>query len=381
MTRYHLSRRCLLLTIVIFAAVGLTAAACTGVTKPEGWASPILSDDLLLVAHRDELFALDAETLTPSWAFPLRGGDDELDVDALYGGLAVTDNTVFVPAYDGNLYAIDLESGDIVQGWPFETDGPLIGGVAVSDETAYFGSSDGKVYALDTGSLELRWAPFEAGDAVWSTPAVAGDTLYVTSLDGRLYALDAESGREMWSFKSAAGVTSPPVVDEQAGQVYVGGLDSRLRAIDIETHEENWSVKADNWFWTRPLVVDGVVYAGALDGRVYAVDAATGEARWPQPFETEAPVRAAAVMLGGMLIIIDRDGSVHGVDPQDGTAAVDAPTDIGADVLADPLVRSTTDSDEGSNSEEIVLTTTEGELVRIDAATLEIVGRKKLVGD
>lgn len=361
MTDYSLPRRLTVLALLIFA---LGASACATIASPEGWSSPVLSDQLLLVAHEDELLALDAESLDPRWLFPSDGNDD-VDPVALYGTPQVADGTVFVPAYDGKLYALDAASGE--ERWqPFETEGPLIGGVAVSQDTVYFGSSDGKVYAVDVETGEQRWS-FKTAAEVWSTPTLVGDTLYVTSLDRRLYALDAD-GNERWSFKTAAGVASPAVVYEEAGLVYVGGFDSRLRAIDLETQEERWSVNADNWFWTRPLVVKGVVYAGSLDGKVYAVDAETGERRWSRPFETKAPVRAGPVMAGGALVVVDRDGNVYKLDLERGTGA-GGPLDLGADVLADPLLLP---------GGELAVVTTDGELALVDPDGLDVVERKRL---
>lgn len=377
-------RPLLALSLVGLAFVALLTSACTGVASPKGWASPILLPDdssegeLLLAAHRDALLALDPATLDGLWAFPPAAGDEDIDVVALYGTPAADDDRVFVSGYDGTLYALDRATGDLQ--WSFEDpDGPLIGGVAVGQDTVYFGSADTKVYALDAASGTPRWAPFDTGDAVWATPTLQGDVLYVTSLDGRLYALDAESGSELWSFQTDAGVASPPLVDEEAGLVYVGGFDSQLRAIDLETHEEMWSLTADNWFWMRALLADGALYAASLDGRVFAVDARSGDLLWAQPFSVEAPVRAAPLLVAGVLVIIDRDGNVYALDPTDGSAAFDEPLALDSDVLADPLVRPALPSD-GDGGEELLVVTTDGDLVRIDGATLRISERIELSG-
>jgi outer membrane protein assembly factor BamB len=362
------------LVLVSLGVLALLASACTGIASPEGWASPVQSDDdLLLVAHKDHLHGLEPERLNERWSFPSENTDDDIDLEALYGRPALIDSTVLVPAYDGAVYALDSETGVAI--WRFDTGEPLIGGVLVSSNTAYFGSSDGNIYALDVDSGDPRWLqPFETGDEVWSTPALSGDTLYVTSLDGNLYALDASTGAELWSFSTDAGIVSPPVVSEAAGLVFVGGLDSQLRAIDIETHEERWAIAADNWFWTRPLVAGGVVYAGSLDGSVYAVEASTGNLRWPKPFATEAPIRAAPLIVDDVLIVVDREGNVYGIDPSDGSRAVAGTLRLGSDVLSDPLARAASGQNGSTASEEVVVVTTAGDLVRIDPSTLSRVG-------
>jgi outer membrane protein assembly factor BamB len=386
LTVHRLSRWPVATAVLALVTLGILTSSCTSIGSPRGWASPVLSDDLLLVSNRDELKALNVNELwisgrpEPRWKFPSGEEDDDIDAVALYGTPAVTTDSVFVPTYDGILYALDRETGAVI--WSYETDGPLIGGVAVSDGTVYFGSSDGNVYALDASSGALRWKPFETGDEIWSTPAVDGDALYVTSLDGRLYALDAANGTEGWSFETDAGIASPPVVDKDTGLVLVGGFDSRLRAIDPATQEEIWSVKADNWFWTEPLVADGVVYAGSLDGGVFAVDAASGESVWPQPFSTEGPVRAAPVMADDSLVVVDKDGDVYAIDSESGASAVvDWPLELESDVFADPIVAVNTGAEGDQMEEEVVVVTTGGDLVRIDAATLRLIAPPEPLGD
>ena len=355
------------LWLALLTGLGFAAISCGSVAKPSGWTSPVVANDLLLVAHKDKLYALDPDTLAEKWRFP--GPEDKkIKATALYGALGATETAIFVAGYSGKLYTVDAATG-IGAEQAFDAGGPLVGGVTIDNETVYFGSSDGRLYALDAATGKERWKPFKAGNEIWSTPVVDGGTVYVTSLDGRLYAIDEATGAEQWSYKTAAGVASSPVVDRDAGLVYVGGFDSRLRAIDLKTHEQSWQVEANNWFWTRPLVADGVVYAGSLDKNVYAVEAASGDAHWARPFATSAPVHAAPVMAGGKLIVVDRKGHVFALSPEDGTMAPAEALELGADVLADPLAQP-----DGN----VIIVTTGGDVVRIDPATLTIVDQRTL---
>lgn len=377
MTAYRPPRRLALPALLILLALALTSAGCASIASPRGWASPLIANDLLIVAHRDRLLALDPASFDAKWAFPQKETDDDIDVVALYGTPATLGQAIFVPTHEGTLYALDAATGS--QLWPpFQAGSPLIGGVVVSQDSIYFGSDHGRVYALDAATGQPLWPPFTTGEQIWSTPSLAGDTLYVTSLDGHLYALDATTGQELWSFDTGAAIASPPVVDEASGVIFVAGFDSRLRAIDADTHEELWSATADNWFWTRPLVVDGVVYAGSLDGNVYAIDAATGDPHWAAPFSTGEPIHSAPVASGDLLVIVTRAGAVYAISLDTGTAAQPAPRQLQGDVLADPLVVTTADTESG---EEVLVVTTGGDLVRIDPQTLLIIGQPRPLGD
>jgi outer membrane protein assembly factor BamB len=116
-------------------------------------------------------------------------------------------------------------------------------------------------------------------------------------------------------------------------------LDSRIRALDAASGEERWDepFKADNWFWTRPLVLGDTVYAGSLDGKVYALDVNDGSLKWEQ--DTGAPVRAAPVLLDDVLLIVNRKGELHGLDPQNGQLVWPLPIELAKTVLSDPLAQ------------------------------------------
>jgi outer membrane protein assembly factor BamB len=347
------------------------AVACAGIASPRGWASPTLADQLLLVAHRDELFALERDTFRPVWAFPSNG---DIDVFALYGTPALLSDAAYVPTYDGTVYALDLQTGEPLWPEPFDAHSPIIGGIEAGDGALYFGADDGKVYALEAGTGDPIWPlPFEAKEAIWATPTLSGNKLYVTSLDGNLYALDPATGLELWRYETAAGIGSPAVVDETRRLVYVGGFDSRLRAIDTETHEQRWSVRADNWFWTRPLVTSDAIYIGSLDRKVYAIDPQSGDLLWP-PFPVDDALRAAPVLAGDTLIVIDKDGKVYGIDSAGGTALRTEPLALDDHVLADPLLA----RNEASGEDEVIVVTSDGDVVVIDPVRIGVVDRVRV---
>lgn len=354
----------------------LLATACSRVASPRGWSSPVEGDGVIVVAHRDKLYAVDpTDDLAARRLFPPEPNVEDIDTEALYGNPVVVGDRIFVPTYDDRLYAIDFDG---MQVWsaPFKADSQLIGGVIFVPEgddvdgenppgTVYFGSDDGNLYALETDAGIQRWF-FETGDGVWSTPAIFEGMLYVTSLDGNLYVLDAGTGALQWKFETGAGIASTPVVDEAERLVYVAGFDSKLRAIDIDTHVERWSFRADNWFWTTPIFVNGVVYAGSLDGNVYAVDIATGDLAWARPFETDDPVRSAPVLAGGVIVVADRGGNVYGIDPETGVDVFNGPIVLPDDVLADPLVKIAPGEDGAALVETVLFVTTGGDLFEID---------------
>src|SRR5438445_516898 len=81
----------------------------------------------------------------------------------------------------------------------YATPGPQKLGVV--NGKVYFGSGDGNVYALDAQTGVLLWK-FATKDVVHSSPAVVDRTVYIGSWDSHLYAIDTETGQQRWTFKS-----------------------------------------------------------------------------------------------------------------------------------------------------------------------------------
>lgn len=363
----HRAPRWLVLPAIVVLALALLG--CTGVSKPSGWAGPVSSDQTLLVAHKSKLYALDATTFQPKWTFPSSAGGD-VKSSALYGTPAVDGGVVYIPTYNNKLYAVELATGKLKWPSPFKAGKTLVGGVLASAGKVYFGSSDGNVYAVDGETGVEDWS-FTTDDEVWSMPVLSGTTLFVTSLDGHLYALDSATGTELWSYETAAGVAATPVLGDADGLIYVGGFDARLRAIDVVTHKQRWAAKATNWFWATPLLANGVVYAASLDHKVYAFDADSGQAHWQRPFDTGEQVRAAPIKAGRVLVVVNRNGDVYVLSPEDGTMAPAKDLNVGGDVLADPIVLA---------NGEVLVVTTSGDMVRINPEGPTIVSTAKLGG-
>jgi outer membrane protein assembly factor BamB len=233
------------------------------------------------------------------WKFPT--GDRIVASPVLDGG------TIYVGGDDGNVYAVDAETGR--QLWKRPTGGPVPSTPAVANGKVYAGSYDGKFYAFDakTGALQWKFSTegerrFEAKglngwqpksqtfpdpfDVFLSSPTVVEGSVYFGSGDGNVYALDAGTGALRWKFKTGDVVhASPAVVD---GVVYVGSWDSYFYAIDAANGKEKWRFHAGEddlmhnqvGFASSPTVVDGVVYTGCRDSNLYALDAATGKEKW-----------------------------------------------------------------------------------------------------
>jgi len=263
------------------------------------------------------------------WRFPT--GDRVVSSAVWY------DNVLYFGSDDGNVYAVDAETGR--QLWKRPTGGPVPATPAVADGRVFVGSYDGKFYALDARTGATAWKfvtggerRFEAKglhgmqprnqtfadpfDVFLSSPVVAQGMVYFGSGDGHLYAVDAATGELRWKFQTGDVVHASPAY--AGGVLYVGSWDSYLYAVDAATGHEKWRFKSGEdplihnqvGFQSSPVVVEGVVYTGCRDANLYAIDAASGKEKWRYSTAGSWVVSSPAVS-GGKVYFGTSDSSLY----------------------------------------------------------------------
>ena len=219
--------------------------------------------------------------------------------------------------------------------WTFRTGGPVRSSPAVTGGTIFVGSGDGNLYAIDLASGNRKWA-FDAGSAVHSSPAVAGGTVYFTTRKGTLVALRIGDGTQLWKFQMGTDLpnrwaydyyqSSPAVVN---GSVLVGGGDGNLYSIDAQTGKEQWRFQAPARIRSSPAVDGGIVVVGDFAGHVYGIELSSGRQLWK--FDTEGASlytqdfgfdRSAIVsspsIHNGVVTVGGRDGFLYALSLKEG---------------------------------------------------------------
>ncbi len=303
--------------------------------------SPAIADGVVYIGALDgHLYAIDQETGKEKWNFKSRmpiASSPAVIGDTLYfvssaGSLAALDIKTGQPKW---VYAIEYErkfeaknlhgypsaTQTIPDAWDIFTSSP-----AVANGKVYFGGGDGNVYAVEAQTGTLLWK-FPTKDVVHSSPAVVNNVVYIGSWDSYLYAIDADSGQEKWSFKSGEDNTihnqvgfqsSPAVVD---GTVYVGCRDAHVYALDAATGRKKWDYPTSkSWVIGTPAVRDGIVYVGTSDSsRFMALDAKTGRLRFN--FKAGSYMFSSAALAGDLAYVGDHNGRLYAIDAKTGKSA------------------------------------------------------------
>jgi len=310
-------------------------------------ASPAVADGVVYITSMDtHLYAIDQQTGKEKWNFKSRMpivSSPTVAGGAVYfvssgGALAAIDiatgkpKWVFATEFERkfeakNLHGYPSAAQTIPDAWDLFTSSP-----AVASGKVYFGSGDGNVYAVDVQTGVVQWK-FPTKDVVHASPAVVNGIVYVGSWDSYLYAIDAETGQEKWSFKSGEDNTihnqvgfqsSPAVVD---GTVYVGCRDAHVYALDALTGRKKWDYPTSkSWVIGTPAVRDGNVYVGTSDSaRFMALDAKTGQLRFN--FNAGAYMFSSPALAGDLAYVGDHNGKLYAVDTKTGKLAWEFQTD------------------------------------------------------
>ena len=247
-------------------------------------------------------------TLTLLWTYD---AGEVIDSSA-----AIVDGVVYVGGGDGDLIALDLESGMLR--WKYAT-GNLIGesSPAVGPDTVYIGDLGGIVHAVDTSDGAGRWT-FETGSEIKSSPVLVNDIVLIGSYDGHLYALDARTGEERWKVLTMGQVHATPAV--QDGLAFIAGCDAVFRAIRVTDGREMYRIESGAYTGASPVVDGDRAYFGTFNFEVLALDLTSRDIAWRYAQDdTRFPYYSSAALDGGRVIVGGRDKMVHAIDSATGT--------------------------------------------------------------
>jgi len=299
----------------------------------------------------------------------------------------IDEDTIYVGSDNETFWAVHQIDGTVK--WSFKV-GPHTKKKSIFSSPMFyknlvvFGSYDGNVYALNKETGKRVWVSFEA-DWVGSSPAVAQDlSLVFIGLEfglfrrhGGIVALNANTGETVWTDYSHSALThASPKYIEQYEQVAIGSNEGIVRLYDARTGKLYWKFTtfggaefdyaADNGFgngeikqsiaydgehdylifgatdgflyilnrenghlihhhkchfaiWGTPCVHDGKVFFTSLDKRVRCIDLGTLELLFEKEVDGTR-IFANPTIIDGRLYIGTNGARLHEIDPETGAS-------------------------------------------------------------
>ncbi|GAM61834.1 outer membrane protein yfgL [Vibrio ishigakensis] len=237
---------------------------------------------------------------------------------------------VFVASRDGEVAALDPESGKEIWSVDLEKDVParLSGGINASYGQLFIGSENGEMISLDAETGEEKWRVKVDGE-VLSVPETDSNLVLVHTSRGALVALDEETGNEAWTVSTEVptltlrGTSSPVAL---SGGVFWGTANGRLAAAIVERGQMIWQqpvgtpkgateidrlVDSD----AKPLIIGGMLYTVGINGQLVAIDLRSGAPAWKRNYSSAQDMATDG---RNIYLITDKDYIVA-VDARSGT--------------------------------------------------------------
>jgi outer membrane protein assembly factor BamB len=296
--------------------IGQPQVAWTFKTDGSAYRSPAVVAGIAYLGSADgNLYALDVDTGAEQWRFQ---GDSAMESTP-----TVADGTVYITSDNGTFYAIDAETGELR--WQFEQAIIQNYSAIAFDTTIVVGNDNAEVIGLDTATGEQRWA-ITLGSPIMRTPGADGGTFYAASADGKLYALNATGGSTIWTFDTGdPDVGTPSIVN---GTVYFTHHAGKIVSVlDAATGEElsQFDAPSPDIGMAPPTIADDGFYVASGDMHYYKLDRTDGSVVWSFPLAAES--YACPVVADGIMYASGNDGLLHALDAETGEELWTVPLD------------------------------------------------------
>lgn len=205
------------------------------------------------------------------------------DTSSILSGVCLVGDSLFVYANSlGWIKAVNPFSNSIK--WQRRFSGTIFSSPAVAGDAVVFGSLDGNIYGLDIRSGDVLWS-VDAGTPVLASPLAAGMDIYIGGGNAAFYRIDAATGEVIWLFDGIDGlIQGKPALS--GDNVIFGAWDRHLYNLSAETGDLRWkwnNGRANELFSPGnivPVISSGRVFIVAPDRFMTALEISSGSEAW-----------------------------------------------------------------------------------------------------
>jgi len=270
------------------------------------------------------LYAIDLKTGEQRWKFETGLG--------FTAAPAVRGGRVYIGDVDGCFHAIDARTGQEL--WKYQTEAEINSGANFHGDRVVFGSQDAVLYCLNAATGELVWRA-DAEDQIRCTPTIVGDRSFVGGCNSKLNVVDLAEGKLVSGVDLSAPTLCTPAVE--GTMAYVGTDGGTFFAVDWKASKIAWTYEnrsRPSPFWSSAALAANLVVVGSRDKMVHALDRETGERVWV--FSTKGQVDSSPVVVGDRVYVGSDDGRLYGLELETGKEVWRF--EAGGRILASPAV-------------------------------------------
>ncbi|MFT7144489.1 MAG: outer membrane protein assembly factor BamB [bacterium] len=298
------------------------------------FSAPVYENGAIFASNTyGEIFAISEEYGEVLWEVEKEGEDGEkLDYAP---GLAVKDGLVYATLSNGDVLALDAETG--TEKWKATLGLPLRSAPSVDDKHVYVIAHNNSFYALDLKTGTLKWTHngIEEQLAILGGPSavISKGVVVVPYSSGEIYALSQKDGRYLWHdalsvnvgsdlYSSLVDVEASPVIADDI--VYAVNHNGQLSAFDLKNGRRYWSIALSAT--QMPWVSGSALYVVTENDEIVCVNRRDGLIRWVKNINAfvdeddrdENIYWAGPVLAGDRLVVTSSIGTVVMLDPYEG---------------------------------------------------------------
>lgn len=253
---------------------------------------PLDKESMLIFDYDGSLFSFDLDAEKINWTVKPSDANTEMCANKV----TLLDGVVYVPFVNGEIFAVDNQSGDIF--WKSRL-GNIKDQIVLKDQTPiiYNGklfitaqnqSEGSNLYALDIKDGSLVWN-YKLDTAANDISPLFFDNKIFTQSGSTVYSFDANTGKVLNQKSFDAVMSGKPVTDGES--IFVANEKDILYALSPDKLDILWQFKLDENQYNikeRIFCKDRKVYFAAQGSEVssvYALDAKTGIKLWKTDFK------------------------------------------------------------------------------------------------
>ncbi|MFD1605060.1 PQQ-binding-like beta-propeller repeat protein [Flavobacterium artemisiae] len=252
---------------------------------------PLDKESMLIYDYDGSLFSFDLDAEKINWTVKPSDANNEMCANKV----TLLDGVVYVPFVNGEIFAVDNQSGDIF--WKSRL-GNIKDQIVLKDQTPviYNGklfitaqnqSEGSNLYALDIKDGSLVWN-YKLDTAANDISPLFFDNKIFTQSGSTVYSFDANTGKVLNQKSFDTVMSGKPVTDGES--IFVANEKDVLYALSPDKLDILWQFKLDENQYNikdRIFCKDRKVYfasQGSEVSSVYALDAKTGIKLWKTDF-------------------------------------------------------------------------------------------------
>lgn len=250
---------------------------------------------IFIGAYDNNLYSLNASSGDFNWKFAAEGG--------IVCKPAVFEGNVYVGSEDQRLYCVNIRSGQEI--WSYYSNGPIRSSPYIAEGHIFIGSDDAYLHVVNALSGRRAWR-VDAGAPVRSTPTSVGDYVFFGTEAGDLFCVDLRSNVK-WRFKAKRALTSSPV--HSNGIIYICSVDSILYALDAKSGYILWRFRMSKASISTPFITDNYIFTGSVDAHIYCIDIHSAKEIWN--FATDNQVTGSPIAYQDSIFCGSVDGAMY----------------------------------------------------------------------